>query len=359
MNVNPKLAAASGALVGLFLLIGWLAGIFNDSIDPTLAPAGAPNVPAAELYVVSRQEVTITESIPATVIARDDTMISSRILARVSSVSVRAGDVVERGQLLVELEQADLRSRRAQARDRITSIEAQLEDARLTLARATDLQGKGLAARADVDSARANYDSLAAQLSSATESLSEAEIVLGYSNIHAPIGGRVVERLAEPGDTVAPGTPILSLYDPLSIRAEAHVREGLALRLSLGQDIDIGLPSLDQTVPGTIEEIVPAADPASRSFLIKANLEFNPALMPGMFARFIIPVDSRELLLVPASAITRVGELDLVHVVTGTAIERRYVRLGRVYTSGTTVTAGLSEGEKVLAHAERYTSSPN
>ncbi|XOV88471.1 MAG: efflux RND transporter periplasmic adaptor subunit [Pseudomonadota bacterium] len=347
---NPKLLSALAAFAFLLLLIGWLAGFFETKIDPTLLETERTVVDPESLYRVTAETVQLNAAVPGSVVARDDTIISSRILARVNRVLVRPGDTVTKGQPLIELEQADLRSRVAQAKDQVASITAQHEEARLRLERTSELLGRGLAARADLDTARAAFDTLGAQLNNAKESLTEAEIILGYSEIKAPISGRVVERLAEPGDTVSPGVPLISVYDPVSIRAEAAVRESLALKLALGQEISVELPSLNQTVTGVIEEIVPAADSASRSFLIKASIEYNPALMPGMFARFVIPDERRELLLIPANAVIEVGELNLVSVLSNGQLINRFVRLGRSQPGGQlVVTAGLAEGDRIVA----------
>lgn len=361
MNIalNSRIVAALAALMALLLLIGWIAGFFTPKLDTALLQAPGATLSAPDgvveiagqrfgILTLEMQPVVVTETIPATIAARDETVISSRILARISAVNVRAGDTVERGQVLVELEQADLLSRVEQSREQVAAIEAQLTDAGKRLERLTELFSRGLTSRAEVDTARATNDSLKAQLASAREVLAEAEIVLAYSNIRAPIGGRVVERLAEPGDTASPGAPLLSLYDPLSIRAEAHVRERLALDLSIGQTISVQLGSLDETVEGTIEEIVPAADPGSRSFLVKASIDYNASLMPGMFARFVVPVDERVMLLAPRDSIIEVGELNMVRVVDESIVERRYIRLGADFPAGTVVTAGLVPGERVL-----------
>lgn len=351
MNMNTKLVAAAAAFLALLALIGWLAGFFTGKIDPTLIESETIQLDADRLYHVEKAPVDVTEEIPATIAARDETVISSRILARIDEVLVRAGDIVDKGQVLIRLEQADLASRVKQARDQVTAISAQLEDARLRLERVTELRKEGLAAQADVDSARATFDNLSAQMASAREALSEAEIVLGYSVIKAPISGRIVERLAEPGDTISPGAPLLSLYDPLSIRAEARVREGLALRLGVGQSMIIQIDTLDRRSIGTIEEIVPAADPGSRSFLIKASLPYNETLMPGMFARFVIPVEQVEMIRIPRQLVTEVGELNMVKVYKDGVIQRRFVRLGKEYPDDlVTVTAGLEPGEQLVVN---------
>ncbi|MDA0788176.1 MAG: efflux RND transporter periplasmic adaptor subunit [Proteobacteria bacterium] len=346
--MNKKLASAL-AIGVLIVVIAWMAGLFEPRIDPTLATETQPTFAAADLYEVQPVEVLVHESIPASTVARDDTIVASRILARVERIFVRPGDFVKRGQSLVELQGDDLVARVNQARDNIDGIAAQFEDARLRLERMTELAAEKLAAQADLDGARANYDNLAAQLARARASLREAEAIAGYSRIAAPIDGRIVERLAEPGDTVSPAAPLLTLYDPATIRVEARIRESVALSLAIGQEFEIELDALGQRVTGRIEEIVPAAHIASRSFLVKASISYVPGLMPGMFARFSIPVTTSTEWLIPKHYLTEVGGLNLVYVETEGHPERRFVRLGRHYEDGrVAITAGLSPGTRII-----------
>ena len=352
MNLRRSLIAIV-TLVLLLTLIAWMAGLFAPKVDSTLITSQDTAVVDTELHVVTLVMTAITESVPASTVARDDTVIASRILARVNEVKVRPGDVAEKGQLLIQLEQADLISRVNQAQDRIDSISAQLEDAKLRLDRTAELRSKGLAAPAEEDTARSTFDSLAAQLAQMREALEEAEIILRFSEIRAPINGKIVERLVEPGDTTSPGMPLMTLYDPLSIRVEARVREALALKLSLGQEIDIEIASINQHLRGVIEEVVPAAHTASRSFLVKASIAYHPGLVPGMFARFIIPVESKSLLKIPLKYVTEVGQLNIVYVYADSELERRYVRLGPHEDGLTVVLSGLNEGDRLSIPAPK------
>lgn len=346
---RKSLVASVVAMVALLMLIAWQSGFFVATIDPTLLSPAEVEVKEDQLFTVSRQTVPITESVPATIVARDDTVISARLLARIAKVHVRAGETVVRDQLLIELEGADLVAKVRQASDQVDAMTAQADDAKRQRDRASELLDRGLTAQADVDSASARFDSLSSQLASARAALTEANVVLEWATIRAPIAGRVIERLAEPGDTITPGTPLMSLYDPLSIRAEAHVRERLAVNLKTGQEITVVLDALGRSAMGTLEEIVPAADAGSRSFLTKAAIAYDPALRPGMFARFIITVGSVETLLIPASLVTETGALDHVTVYANGRLERRFIRLGKRYDGDlVSVLAGLEAGERLV-----------
>ncbi len=285
------------ALFGLLLVIALMAGKFRDQIEPGQLALDPQQ--ASDIYRVQWQRLAAVESVPATVEARETTIVASRLLARVEAVLVRAGDYAEEGQLLARLEKKDLAARAAQAEERLRALRARRDEAQQNLQRAEELQQRKLIADADLDAARANALAIAGDLSAAEQSLVEAQTSLSYAEIRSPLAGRVVERFAEPGDTVSPGAKLVSLYNPFSLRIEAWVRESLALTLEEGQTLKVEIPALDRVLEARIEERVPAADPGSRAFRVKATLPSEPGLLPGLYARLAVPRGDEQALIIP------------------------------------------------------------
>ncbi|MFC6673284.1 efflux RND transporter periplasmic adaptor subunit [Marinobacterium aestuariivivens] len=342
-----KVLAPLVALVFLILMVAWMAGVFSPRIEPGLEPLPAPALEAS--LQVRAIEQPLYESVPASVRAKEATDISSRLLARITAIQVRAGDSVEPGQLLIELEQSDLRSRESQAAEQVRAASARLLEAEQNLRRAQDLIQRGVLARADLDRARSNYDALVAEKAAAEQALEEVRTAVSYTRIVSPIRGRVVDRFAEPGDTATPGTRLLSIYNPLTLRIEAHVRESLALSLENGQPLVVEIPALGIELPATLEERVPAADPGSRSFLVKVQIDYDSRLLPGMYARLVVPAGTETQLRIPADRIARMGQLSLAWVEVRGRAERRILRLGDEVAPGEfEVLAGLASGDRVL-----------
>ena len=236
-----------------------------------------------------------------------------------------------------------------QAEAQIRSTTARMNEARQNLGRVEELQAGGVMSVADLEKAQANHETLVAEHAGASQALEEAKTALGYTEIAAPFDGRVVDRFAEPGDTAQPGNKLLALYNPLSLRVEAQVREVLALNLETGQTLQVEIPSLQKVVDAVIEERVPAADSGSRSFLVKAGMAFDRNLLPGMYARLLVPAGTGKQLLIPADRVVHVGQLDLVWVYQDGQSYRRFVRIGQVLQDGQIeVLSGLAEGELVL-----------
>jgi len=153
----------------------------------------------------------------------------------------------------------------------------------------------------------------------------------------------------DPGDTATPGEPLLRLYDPQALRLTATVRESLASRLQTGQTLPVRIDALDLEVEGEIAEIVPAADPGSRSFEVRVALPARENLYPGMFGRLGIRLGTEARLAIPQAAVARYGQLAFVEVMGAEGILRRYIRTGRALPGEQVeVLSGLQVGERVV-----------
>ena len=335
------------AVLVLVLMILWLAGAFESKIAPDEIKPARQNT--GETIMLATTRLPVYENVPATVRSKQSSDVAARILATISAIHVKAGDSVKQGDLLIELDNRDLQANASQARENVNAIKARLLQAKAQFNRAKSLYSKESMTKADMESAAAAYDSLKAQLGSARQQLQAAVTALSYSRIKAAYPARVIDRFAEPGDMASPGMKLLTLYDPQALRIEAHIRESLALNLQIGQSLQTHVAAVDKNILATIEEIVPAADPGARSFLIKAKIEQQSQLMPGMFARIRIPAGETDQLLIPESAIVQFGQLDVVWVLEKDIPVRRFIRLGKRYKDGqVAVISGLSDGEKLL-----------
>lgn len=345
------------ALTILLLMVAWLAGSFNEKVSPALNEntnnktnknISAVMIDQNNSYTLVASKEAIFEPVAASLEAKQATIISARILARIEQINSRSGDLVKKGDLLIQLEQNDLQSQVLQAKQNVNAMQARYKEAKQNLDRSVELFKTKLVSAFEVDKNRATYQTIYAELTAAKQAFSQAKTTLSYATLIAPIDGRIVDRFAEPGDTAQPGIKLLSLYNPLSLRVEAQVREQLALTLTNGQNIEIELPSVNKTIMGEIEEIVPAANTGSRSFLIKARITYHENLLPGMYARMLIPAGEQTKLTIPANIVAHVGQLDFVWLNVDGEIQRRFVRLGKETKGMITVISGLIAGDKII-----------
>lgn len=349
-------AEAVLALGVLVVSVAWLSGACETRVSP-----GTVDVPAAEGEGAGGTTAPVEEVVePALewasgeVASARQIAVSSRVLARIDEVRVRAGSSVEQGDVLVRLDARDVKARVGEMQQALRSAQARLELARRQHARAQELFRSGVASSRQLDEATSELHAAEADVAGRKQALEEARAGLSFTEIRAPSGGRVVDRLAEPGDTAVPGRPLLRIYDPSLLRVEAPVRESLAVKLQVGQDLRVEVPALDETVTGQIDEIVPFAEPGARTLLVKVRLPRTDArLFAGLYARVAVPAGEQRRLLIPQAAVDRVGQLEFATAVGSEGrAERRAITTGEPAGDGRIeVLSGLRAGERVQVPA--------
>jgi RND family efflux transporter MFP subunit len=340
------LLGTAGGLIAVLLV---LAGVFQPKVDReqrTLTPRAAPvRGPVAEVRLVRRSR---RETAVGTVQPVHEAAVASKLLARVVEVNAAAGQVVTEGDVLVKLDDADLRSRLEQAESAVRGADSRYERARNDYARAAKLVDNKVIARAEFDQIVAELKTAEAELRRSQQAVDEARVLLDYAAIRSPLTGVVIDKLVESGDTASPGQVLVTLYEPNRMQLVATVRESLAERLKVGDEIPARLDALGHECLASVREIVPQAESASRSFTVKVTGPCPPGIYSGMFGRIFVPLSDEEVLVVPREAVSRVGQLSLVDVVEREQVRRRSVQLGRELPEGYEVLAGLRAGEKVV-----------
>ncbi|MEZ6063675.1 MAG: efflux RND transporter periplasmic adaptor subunit [Planctomycetaceae bacterium] len=344
-------------VLGLAVLVGiiaWMSGAFVDKVAPgeqeVAVRRRAPDQPVAAVGEVLKEYV---EEALGTLRAADRTVISPKVLARIRDISVQADEEVEAGQVLVELEEGELRARLNQATEAVQAATASATEAQSAFDRIKTLYEKDATSKAVYDEAFARFKVAEADLRRSEQSVAEATAMLSYTVIAAPKAGRVVDRLAEPGDMATPGQPLLTMYDPNTLRLEVPVMEHLALKLKIGDKVTVGIDALNRELAGTVAQRVPQAEASSRSFLVKVDVPQSGELFEGMFGRLLIPAGERRHLCLPTTAIQSIGQLDFVDVVrSDDTLERRFIKTGREGLPGKIeVLSGLEAGENVIVHS--------
>jgi RND family efflux transporter MFP subunit len=346
-----------GILIALVLLGGfmaYLAGFFEPKISIDFSDV-VPSAGKGRFHALETTREPLIEEAAGTIRSKVETVISPLITASISSISVRSGDEVEQGDVLVKLDSRELKARVDQARQSVIAAQAGMTRSEKEFKRVRRISkaDPGAVSKAELDRTQAALSTAQAHLLRARRQEDEARTALSYGTLTAPIAGRVVERYADPGDTARQGEPLLRIYDPNNLRLEASVRESVASHLAKGQKLAARIDALGKELEAVVDEIVPSADPGSRSFLVKSILTSTTGLYPGMFGRLLIPMGWTEKTYVPVQAVTRVGQLDFVIVRTEQGPIRRYVRLGsRRGTTQVEVISGLAPGEEISLGTE-------
>ncbi|MBU2489644.1 MAG: efflux RND transporter periplasmic adaptor subunit [Proteobacteria bacterium] len=370
-----KVASLVAGLAALALLMLYMGGVFiTGKVGPGNAVAGPERVAPPETVQALVQEIREHHEAVGTVRPRTETRIEAQIQARILSYSVNSGDSVKKGELLIELDNRELasrleearqglgsaRSRKQQAQEAVRSAQAMYEEARQSLERVQGFFDKEAATERDLEQAQSGFLQAKANLARSSRGVEEAEsgvvraekiveqaeIALGYARITAPKEGQVVRKMAEKGDIAFPGKPLLILQTQGAMRLEALVREGLISRIGLGDRLPVVINAIGLQVEGTVEEVVPSADPHTRSFLVKVDIPDVPGVYPGMFGRLLVPLDTRRAVTIPESALIHVGQLEMVLLKEDGGFRRVLVKTGQAVADGRLeVLSGLSGGE--------------
>ncbi len=261
---------ASG-IVGLMMV---LAGVFERKVDMKLAARGSAEVSDGVDRVegvVKRVRRPRQESAVGTIRAVSEAVVASKLLARVEEVRVKAGQDVKQGDVLVVLDKADLRSRIEQALAEETSAKAKYDQAVIEQGRAERLRARESMTQSELDKANTSLRTARADLERSKRAVEETRIIESYATIRAPISGRVIDKKVNPGDTVSQGQPLVTMYDPTHMQLIATVRESLALKLKVGQELPARLDTFGYDCHATISEIVPEAQAESRSFQVEGD----------------------------------------------------------------------------------------
>lgn len=373
MNTN---ATSAPWRWGLFAAAAWILLSGCNQIEPgAFAPVETAAFSPAHTAAVHVRETEQWYEAVGTVRPRSETRIDAQVTGQVLAVAVSPGDLVSRGALLVSLDSRQLTSRIEQAQQGLKTAEAVREQSRHALAaanagwrqaqanfkRVKTFFDSQAATSQELEAAEAAYRQAEAGVKRTEEALAAAEsgilqaravvhentIALDYTQVLAPEAGVVLKRLVEPGDLAQPGSPLVILRTTGPLRLDAYVREGLIRQVATGDSLLVEIEALGKLVDATVEEIIPYADPNSRTFLVKAAMPHVDGLFPGMFGKLRIPVGRQRIVTVPASAVRRVGQLELVRLKVGDTWQIRHVTTGLGLGAEVEILSGLDGTETV------------
>lgn len=328
-------------------------------------PAAPPTVRAQLVRSVQAQ---VPQSIPSTgtLHAKETAVISAQVPAQIRQVLVQPGDRVRAGQLLVSLDSASMRAALSQATEAEMAAQMQQKAAQSeaslaseTLARYQILKQHKSVSPQEFDvvekrsqAAQLRVEAFAAQNREAQAAVAAARTQLAYTSLHAPFSGIVTARMVDPGTMAAPGVPLLQIDRDGPLQVYTTVDESLIGSIQLGMKVPVSVDGANLSgLTGTVAQIVPAADPSSRSFLVKLDLPSAKGLRAGMFATVQFPGAVRSMILVPRSAVVLRGSLNCVYALDPHGLAQlRYVTLGNSHGDQVEILSGVAAGETLVNH---------
>ena len=327
--------------------------------DANAEPAGTDSVVIGpeNIVVVTDQDIRTGPALSGTLAPEREATIRSELTAPVVETLVEQGQRVNAGQLLLRLDDAAIRDQLLSARSAVTTAQANLTVAQHENERNETLLKAGAIAERAAEQSRAQVTASRAQLATAQAQLASAEKQSGNTRITAPFAGIVSAREVNAGDVVSPGTALITVVDPSTMRLEASVPAEALAAVRLGAPVDFsvtGYPNRHFT--GRVTRINPIADPATRQVRIIASLPNNGGtLVGGLFAEGRVSSESHRAAVVPQSAVDERGLRPSVMRLRSGRTEKAEVTLGLrdAATETVEVTQGLAAGDTVLLGAAR------
>ncbi len=344
------------------LTAGLLLTGCGEKAAPVAAQVKRPILSGVTTATLASTRVDEFYEATGTVRAANTIFVAGRVMGQVTSLLVKEGDAVEKGRLLLTIDDRDMVQKVKAAEAGYQEATKALESAKqnreltdMTHRRYRKMYDEKAISRQEMDQfetqmrlAGFEYERVQEMVSRAAAGLSEARIYLGFTRIVSPVSGIVTEKKIEVGGMAVPGMPLLTVENRAAFHAEVTVDEGLSGKLRVGAPVLVFLEAVGRRIPGKITEILPAVDPLSRSFTVKVSLS-GDGLRSGLYAKMRIASGKKEVILVPRSAVVEKGQLTGVYAVDGqNVVTYRLVRTGKVYDGGMEILSGLKPDDRII-----------
>lgn len=355
-SVLTALAAASLLAAPLFL------GGCGERVKPGTTEVQRPVVTGVETSEVRPAGVTGSVEMTGTVKARTISNVASKVMGAVTSIVVREGDRVKKGELLLTIDDSDLREKvraaeagRNEAQKALEGAKENLRLQELTYERYKKLfEGKAVSEQefdivtTRLNGARFDFERAGEAVKRAGAGVDEARVYRAYARVVSPVDGIVAEKKVEVGSMASPGMPLIVIEDTSSFLLEANADERLSGKIKKGMKLRVTVESLSKTFEGRVTEVLPSVDPASRTFLVKIGLK-GDGLRSGQYGTVSFPVEGRSAIVVPRGAVVAKGQLEGVYAVDASGVVTyRLVRTGEGYGTDIEILSGISPGERII-----------
>ena len=319
------------AILGL-----WLAALAGHAAQADL-----------DVMTVAAERAPVERVLDGTVEAVSQGTLSAQTSGRVVEVLYDVNDFVPADAVIIRLRATEQRASLEQAQAALKEATAREAEAQTRYARTLGLYRDQAASKSQLDAVTAEKDSAVARLAAARASLQAAREGVAYTEIRAPYAGVVTRRHVEVGESVRPGTPLMSGLSLQYLRVAVDLPQSVVERV---RRIGKAVVHVDgKRIQAQDVTIFPQAAPRSNTFRARIDLPENAAdLYPGMLAKVGFIVGEEPRVLIPASALVERGEVTGVYTVDDEGrVSLRQIRLGHRIDDRVTVLAGLIEGDRI------------
>lgn len=345
------------ALVGL----GWRGYQARQAAQQAqMAPAPTPAIELRDIDVAraTLENLNLTLPISGTLHAVRSAVVKARVPGELQGLTVREGDHVQAGQVLARVEPVEYAERLRQAERQAESARAQVEIAQRQYDNNAALAAQGFISKTALDNSRASLEGARAAWAAAQAGTEVVRKSLADTVLRAPIGGEIAQRLAQPGERVAPEARIVEIVDPSQLELEAAVSPADSLVVRVGQPASLRVEGSSTVIAATVARINPSAQAANRSVLAYLTVAPAPGLRQGLFVEGRLGIGHERTLAIPLSAVRTDKPEPYVQMIEENAgaariVHRKVTTGARAELDGETWVAvqGVPEGARVLRGA--------
>ena len=324
--------------------------------EAALAAAKPPVIELAAIDLATARQRELSTGLPISgaLKAVNSAVVKARVPGELQGLTVREGDSVQAGQVIARVEPTEYADRLRQSQRQADAAQAQVEIAQRQYDTNTALMDKGFISKTALDNSLASLNAAQANYRAAQAGTEVVRKGLADTVLKAPISGQIAQRLAQPGERVAPEARIVEIVDLSRLELEAALSPADSVAVRVGQQAQLDIEGVAQPVQATVARINPSAQAGSRSVLVYFNVAPQPGLRQGLFARGQLATVRQQALAVPLSAVRTDKPTPYVQVVDGDRIAHRPVQTGpRGEVDGELWVAvtGVADGARVLRGA--------
>lgn len=304
--------------------------------------------PVTTTAVTARQVERVERSI-GRLRANTAPAVSAETGGRIRSVHVDAGDSVEAGALLAEIDPAVQRIALNSSRAELARLRALLENERRRVRRLTNLAEQQSIPQDQLDEAETAVETITAQIEAARARRDDAEYNLGRTRIVSPVSGRIQARMISVGDYVTPGMRVFEMVSGQALRAFLPLPEHLQGDVEIGQPVRLSVPARPDTeIEAEVTDLRPVIGEGSRAIDLIVDLDNSQDWRPGGSVTARVILERHEGLVVPPTSVVRRPAGEVVYVVDGERAREHAVRVGLRGTGWVEIVEGIDVGQEVV-----------
>lgn len=308
-----------------------------------------PKPPVVKVQQVKLSNAAAEENYSGVVCGRYETKLSFQVGGKIVARDVQVGSFVRAGEILMTLDPKDIVEQSHSAEAQVASTQAQLQLAQMNLERYTELFKSEAIAAAVLDQYRAQYDAAKAAHDAAVAQAQQSRNALDYTTLTATADGVISNVNAEVGQVVAAGQNVLTLVQTAELEVAVNIPENKISAVQIGRNVTINFWATNDIVSGTVREISPIADSASRTFTVKISLPELSAdkIQLGMTANVSMTENFPNAIVLPMSAIYQTGDAAQVWLVDNGKVSLRKVEV-TAFDENNVQVRGLQSGDTVV-----------